>query len=445
MELNPDAWSIAAQLDRERAQDNLRGPLHGLPVLIKGNIGTRDQMQTNGKASLTEWSMFRSDNSSHGWNAVFGQTFGAYHLRQCPGGSSGGSAVASDLGLAWATIGTETSGSIVIPSERNNIVGIKPTIGLTSRYLVVPISEHQDTVGPMARTVEDAAKLLQVIAGVDPHDSYTFDSPFQDRIPDYPAACRLSGLQGKRIGIARNVIDGSSDEVSHVMKAFEDAVSVMADAGATIVENTSFTAFGEWKKRKYNPVTRVDFMSNLPRYLSQLERNPQNIHSVEDLRAFTRTFPSEEYPARNTSNWDTGIEQGILNTSAAFQAMYRANLHMGGPGGIVGALERHSLDAVALPSTIAADIPGMVGTPVISVPLGAASAATPVQHERFFTDVVETAPGIPFGISFLGAKWSEETLIEIAYGFEQKTRVRSTLARQVEPRVDLADVMAGRR
>lgn len=330
----------------------------------------------------------------------------------------------------------------MIPSERNNIVGIKPTVGLTSRYLVVPVSEHQDTVGPMARTVKDAAKLLQVIAGIDPNDSYTSDSPFKDGPPDYLAACKLSGLQGKRIGIARNVIDESSDEVTHVIEAFEHAISLMANAGATIVEDTNFTALSQWKKRECNPVTRADFVTNLAQYLSKLERNPKNIQSIEDLRDFTWNFPEEEYPSRNTRNWDTAIEQKMNNTCPEFWPIYQENLYLGGEGGILGALECHRLDAVVLPTVIASSIPGMVGTPIVTVPLGAASDDIPVQKEAFW-DVVESAPGIPFGISFLGSQWSEETLIEIAYAFEQRTQVRNNLKRQIVPRVDLADILNG--
>lgn len=328
----------------------------------------------------------------------------------------------------------------MIPSERNNIVGIKPTVGLTSRYFVVPVSEHQDTVGPMARTVKDAARLLQIIAGVDHNDRYTSESPFKDALPDYQAACKLSGLQGKRIGIARNVINESFDEVTHVINAFEHAISVMENAGAMIVEDTNFTGFSQWKKRVYNPVTRADFVTNLAEYLSKLERNPKNIQSIEDLRDFTWKFPEEEYPSRNTRNWDTAIEQRMNNTCPEFWPIYQENLYLGGEGGILGALERHGLDAVVLPTVIASSIPGMVGTPIITVPLGAASDDTPVQKEAFW-DVVESAPGIPFGISFLGSKWSEEKLIEIAYAFEQRTLVRDTLKRQILPRIELADII----
>ncbi|KAI9730901.1 MAG: hypothetical protein M1834_005619 [Cirrosporium novae-zelandiae] len=476
MESNPDAWSIAAQLDLERAQGKLRGPLHGLPVLIKGNIGTRDRMQTNdldiagsyalqdatppadstvaaklrehgllilGKASLTEWSMFRCSNGSHGWDAVFGPTYGAYHPKQCPSGSSGGSAVATDLGLAWATLGTETSGSIVGPSDKNNIVGIKPTVGLTSRYLVVPVSEHQDTVGPMARTVKDAAKLLQAITGVDPNDNYTSASPFKAKPPDYLAACKSTGLQGKRIGIAQNAMAELSDSAPHVLEAFDHAISIMTTAGATIVENTNFTAFARWKEQEYNPVTRADFVTNLAQYLSKLERNPNSIHNIQDLRNFTQKCPEEEYPARDTAVWDVAIELNLSNTSLNFKSLYEENLHIGGPGGILGALSRHNLDAIVLPATVAPFIPALIGTPIVTVPLGAAPSDFPVTKETRW-DAVENGPGIPFGISFLGAKWSEETLIEIAYAFEQRTLARKSLRRHVEPRIDLVDVLKGK-
>lgn len=405
-----------------------------------------------GKTSLTEWSMFRANNWGHAWNPICGQTYGAYYPRQCPGGSSSGSAVAADLGLAWATIGTEvdispesltiaivlsrvvgqTAGSIVNPSEKNNIVGIKPTVGLTSRYLVVPVSAHQDTIGPMARTVKDAASLLQAIMGTDANDFATLVSPFHERIPDYVASCKVNGLEGKRIGIARNVIEQSQPDALYTIEEFEHAIFVMKQAGATVVENTNFMAFSEWKERKYNPVTRADFVSNIAEFFKKLERNPNNIDSIESLREFTRNYPAEDYPARNTANWDVAIDNQLSSTCPEFKSLYQENLFLGGEGGILGALERHCLDAIALPTTVAFEIPALVGTPIITVPLGAASADTPVTKETP-DDVVEMAPGIPFGISFLGAKWSEETLIEIAYAFEQRTAVRQCLKRSIEP------------
>lgn len=286
----------------------------------------------------------------------------------------------------------------------------------------------------------DAAKLLQVIVGVDPNDAYTAASPFKDSPPDYLSACQPSSFQGKRIGIPRNVIHESIHDVSHTIGAYEHAISLMANAGATIVENTDYTGIDRVKNREYNPVTRADFVSNLRQYLSKLEKNPNNIHSVHDLRDFTWNHPKEDYPRRNTRNWDTAIEQNMSNTSPLFEPLYQENLYIGGEGGIKGALKRHNLDAIALPSEVAYQVPALVGTPIVTVPLGAATDDAPVEKEKYF-DIVEKGPGIPFGISFLGAEWSEEKLIGMAYALEQRTLVRKTLRRHIMPSIDLADVL----
>ena len=285
----------------------------------------------------------------------------------------------------------------------------------------------------MARTVKDAVKLLSVIAGADPNDNYTSASPFEDSIPDYLAACKLSGLQGKRIGVARNVIEQSQPDLKPILGAFERAIAIMADAGATIIEDANFTAYHFLKNITSNIAVRADLVSDLSGYFSKLEQNPNNIHNIKDLRDFTRKYPAEEYPSRNTRVWDLAIEGKINNTSPEWWPQYLQNLYVGGEGGILGALERHNLDAVVLPSDVAPTIPALVGAPIVTVPLGAFPDDTPVKKERFW-DVVDAAPGIPFGISFLGAKWSEETLIEIAYAFEQRTLVRGTLKRHIEPR-----------
>lgn len=232
-ELNPDAIAIAKQLDKERAAGKVRGPLHGLPYIIKGNIGTNDEMNTSagsfallgaklprdstiaaklrkagavilGKANLSQWANYRSANTSNGWSAYGGQTYGVYYPRQDPSGSSSGSGVSSAIGLALAALGTETDGSIVSPSENSALAAIKPTVGLTSRSLVIPISEHQDTIGPMARSLKDAAYLLQAIAGKDPNDNYT--SAIPGPLPDYVGACDFDGLRGARIGVPRNAV-----------------------------------------------------------------------------------------------------------------------------------------------------------------------------------------------------------------------------------------------
>jgi amidase len=239
-QLNPDALAIAQALDDERANGTSRGPLHGIPVLIKNNIATFDSMDNTagsyvfagakvprdstmaaklrqagavilGKTNLSQWANFRSDNSSNGWSAIGGQVIAAYFPDQDPSGSSSGSGVSSSLALAHFCLGSETDGSIISPSDASNLVGIKPSVGLTSRSLVIPISEHQDTVGPMARTVKDAAYLLNAIAGFDETDNYTSAIPYPDYVlPDYVAACNFSALSGVRLGVPRNVFDVSA-------------------------------------------------------------------------------------------------------------------------------------------------------------------------------------------------------------------------------------------
>ncbi|PWY94103.1 amidase [Aspergillus sclerotioniger CBS 115572] len=470
LEMNPHALNIARQLDRERQQGRIRGPLHGLPVLIKDMIGTNDRMETAagswalvgskvsadstvvaklrdngliilGKTSLSEWANFRSLNSSNGWSGRGGNTYGAYYPDQDPNGSSSGSAVATDLGLIPFALGTETAGSILLPGDRNNVVGIKPTVGLTSRYMVIPISERQDTIGPLARTVKDAAVLLQAIDGQDPRDNYTLASPFGQSLPDYLAACKLSGLQGKRIGIPRNVIDYLGPAEAPIISAFETAVSVISTAGAVIVDNTNFTAYGTFYD-SLNPaiVEAADFTTNIATYLSKLKRNPNNIHSVEDIRDFTQRTPLEDYPSRDTGIWDQVIALGLNNTSPAFWPLYQDTLYFGKEGGLLGALLRNKLDAVILPTVVASGIPAIIGTPVITVPLGAYPDGTPVERNSR-GDLVQRAPGIPFGISFLGPKWSEEQLIGMAYAFEQRALVRNKLGRYREACTELEDMI----
>ncbi|GKZ76744.1 hypothetical protein AnigIFM56816_008031 [Aspergillus niger] len=461
LELNPDALSIAKQLDRERDQGYIRGPLHGLPVLLKDMIGTKDKMQTAagswalvgakvpadstvaaklrdsglvilGKTSMSEWANFRSVNSSNGWNARRGYTLGAYYPDQDPNGSSSGSAVATDLGLTMFALGTETSGSILLPSERNNIVGIKPTVGLTSRYMVIPLSERQDTIGPLARTVKDAAMLLQAISGPDDKDNYTSASPFAAKLPDYLAACKPSGLQGKRIGIPRNVIEYLGPAGAPIVAAFEKAVIVISAAGATVVDNANFTAYSDfYGSLKPAMVVAADFSTNIKDYLGELERNPNNIHSLEDIRKFTQHNAFEGYPSRDTEVWDQTIALGIDNTSPGSWSLYKETLYFGGEGGLLGALSRDNLDAVILPTLVGFDIPAVVGTPGITVPLGAYPDGTPVEYNTR-GDLIQRAPGVPFGISFLGQKWSEEKLIGMAYVFEQQTLVRNKLKRHLK-------------
>ncbi|OAT01640.1 amidase [Blastomyces dermatitidis ER-3] len=464
-ELNPDAIAIARRLDVERKHGKLRGPLHGLPVLIKGNIGVADKMNTTsgsyallgaelpedstvvvklreagviilGMAGLSEWANFRSFNSSNGWSAYGGQVTGAYVPKQDPSGSSSGSGVASDLGLSFATLGTETSGSIVSPSGQNNIAGIKPTVGLTSRYLVVPISQHMDTIGPMARTVKDAAKLLQVIAGPDLNDNYTSAFPF-DHVPNYVAACQRSSLKGKRIGLPTNVLEQVAPEI---LDNFNAAVKVMTDSGAIIVKDANYSALEESNTSPLpGEVISADFVNDIANYFSKLQTNPNNINTLSDLRDFTQAFPLEAYPDRNTGSWDGALALGYNNTSPEFWPKYQNALQLAGEGGVLGALRRNKLDAIVLPSSLASIGPGILGSPIVTVPMG----AWPVGTEVVTTprDLVLWAPGVPMGLSFLGDFWSEEALIGMAYAYEQKSLKRKTLSRYIEPKTELKDVV----
>lgn len=425
-EINPDAVSIAAELDAERGNGTTRGPLHGVPIIIKNNIATNDKMNNTsgsfalygakvprdstlatklraagvvilGRANLSQWANFRSNNSTNGWSAYGGQTFGVYYPEQDPSGSSSGSGVSSAIGLAFATLGSETSGSILSPSEVSNLVGIKPTVGLTSRSLVIPISQRQDTVGPMARTVKDAAYVLQAIAGKDPLDNYTLAQPF-DTPPDYVAACNFSSLRGKRIGIPRNLIDPTQEPDDTVINAFNAAVSTIQHAGATIVDNTNITAYALDQYINGNSsgiVLEADFVSDLPgKYLSQLTYNPQNVHNLEDVSNFTHHFPPEDYPDRDTGVWDMALALGFNNTSPEFWAAYLVNLEVAGPQGILGLLTNYSLDALILPTDFSPGLPALIGTPVVTVPLGFYPANETVVRNKRGT-LVETGPNIP--------------------------------------------------
>ncbi|KAG8533139.1 uncharacterized protein KY384_001922 [Bacidia gigantensis] len=471
-EINPDAIDIAAELDAERAAGITRGPLHGIPIIIKGNIATNDKLSTSagsfallgakvasdstiasklraagaiilGKSNLSQWANFRSNNSTNGWSAYGDQTFGAYYPEQDPSGSSSGSGVVSSLGLAFASLGTETSGSILSPAEVNNVVGIKPTVGLTSRSLVVPISEHQDTIGPMARTVIDAAYVLQAIAGKDSQDNYTSAQPF-DTPPDYVAACKQSALEGARIGVPRNLIDETQLPDSTSLDSFNAAIEVLKAAGAIIIDNTNITAFALDQLTNGDSVITVlgaDFVADLPKeYLSKLTTNPQNVHTLEDVRNFTQNLPIEDYPDRDTGVWDDALDLGFDNTSPEFWAAYQLNLQIAGPEGITGLLRNYSLDALILPTNFSYALPALIGSPAVTVPLGAFDSSEPVVRNDRGT-LVETGPNIPFGISFLGAKWSEASLIGYAFAYEQRTKIREQIKPYILPRTEIVHVV----
>ena len=255
-----------------------------------------------GKATMGEWAQFRSrrESSSHGWSALGGQCLGAYYPRQDPSGSSSGSAVATSLGLASGALATETSGSIVLPAEKSNIVGIKPTLGLTSRSMVIPISIRQDSVGPVAQTVKDAAILLSAIVGKDTHDNWTSAQPF-DCVPDYVKACNSSAFKGARLGVPRNGIDYFLDNSTKpIMATFEAALGLIRNSGAKVIDKANFALFDVPAfSRNSGIVMGTDFVAGLSGYLETLKLNPNNIRTLADIKKFTEDDVREEYPNRD--------------------------------------------------------------------------------------------------------------------------------------------------
>ena len=331
-----------------------------------------------------------------------------------------------------------------MPSERSNIVGIKPTVGLTSRYLVVPISEHQDTVGPMARTVKDAATILQAIAGPDPNDNYTSAIPNGGAVPDYVAACNHSAFQGARIGIPHNVIALLARNTTQpITAAFDSAITLMRGAGATILDTPFPAAAAFLTSPLETQLLNAAFVVNLATYLSRLRTNPAAVHTLSDVAAFTRAHPAEGYPQRGTSLWDAAAAQGWNSSDPRFWAAYNRGVgEFGGAGGLLGALERAALDAVVLPTVFASRWAALVGAPVVSVPLGfypPGCDVVPARPERY--GLVDVGPGVPFGLSFLGARFAEERLIGFAYAFEQRTLVRRMGRPYVVPSVEIGDIV----
>ncbi len=398
-----------------------------------------------GKATMGEWAQMRSRkaSSSHGWSAYGGQVHGAYYPLQDPHGSSSGSAVAVSIGLALGSLATETSGSIVNPAERNNVVGIKPTLGLTSRCMVIPVSLRQDSVGPIAQNVKDAAYLLTAMAGKDRFDNWTTVQPF-DEPPEYAKACQYSALKGARIGIPRNGIDYFLDSTTApIMSAFEDALEIIRTAGAIVTDQTNFPSFDVPAfSRNSSIVLDTDFVAGLSDYLACLVSNPNNVHNLHDIAQYTKNDPREDYPDRDTYVWDRELARNITNTSPeSFQA-YQANLRMAEEEGVLGALVEYNLDALIMPTFASFHLPAIAGLPVITVPLGFYPADTLVVMNPKGT-MMSIGPGIPFGIAFLGRRWSEELLIGLAYAFEQRTMVRKRMKPLVSPTFELGDLKSG--
>ncbi|MCJ1266704.1 hypothetical protein MMC22_006589 [Lobaria immixta] len=294
----------------------------------------------------------------------------------------------------------------------------------------------------MARTVKDAAYVLQAIAGKDINDNYTSAIPF-NVLPDYVAACNLSSLKGKRLGVPRNLITSAEGD-GPILSAFETALGVIKSAGATIVDNTNITEYALDQYLNSNSsllVLAADFVSDLPKnYLSKLTSNPRKVYNLADVNNFTHQFPAEDYPDRDTAIFDISLALDFNNTSPEFWDLYQTNLAIAGPQGILGLLANFSLDALLLPTAYSPGLPALAGLPVVTVPLGFFPYNTTVVKNQRKT-LVEVGPDVPFGLSFLGQAWSEASLIGYAYAYEQRTKTRNRVLPYTVPNTELSHVV----
>lgn len=442
IELNPDALIIARELDKERKSGKVRSSLHGIPLLIKDNIDTADKMSTSagslalaeshpkqdafiaarlrdagavilGKTNLSEWANFRSNRSSSGWSGRGGQTLNPYELDRNPCGSSSGSGVAVSANLCVAAIGTETDGSVVCPSSTNGIVGIKPTVGLLSRSGIIPISHSQDTAGPMARTVSDAAVMLGLMTGKDPADAAT-SSASEKEPADYSKFLDAEGLKGARIGVARNFF-GFNDMVDQVM---EEAIKAMRDKGAEIIDPANIETVKEIEKIEFD-VLLFEFKDDLNRYLSNLPA-PVATRNLSDLIAFNMTNKDKELPWFGQELFLLADKKGPLTDKVYLKEL--ADLkRFAGKEGIDATLEKNKLDAIIAPTGGPAWTTDWVNGDHFS---GGSSSPAACAGYPSITVPAGFIFGLPVGITFMGTAWSEPLLIKIAYAFEQATRHR---------------------
>ncbi len=439
VEINPDALTIARSLDEERQQSGSRGPLHGVPVLLKANIDTADRMKTTagslalaehvppkdaflvqqlraagavilGKANLSEWANFRSTRSSSGWSSVGGQTRNPYDVLRTPCGSSSGSGVAVAANLTSVAVGTETDGSVVCPSAINGIVGIKPTLGLVSRSGIIPIAHSQDTAGPMARTVRDAAVLLGAMVGSDPDDPASGEAP-SDTV-DYTANLAADGLQGRRIGVIRNY--SGAGEHPDVDRVLTQSIAALEQAGAVIVDGIELDT--EQAGEHEYTVLLYEFKHDLAAYL---EAANAPYKSLAELIAFNAANADEVMPIFGQEIFIAAEDKGSLEDDAYRDALEKSKRIM--RAALDKALAKDGLDALIAPTngpawmidhingdnftTGSSSYAAVSGYPSITVPAGFATT-------------------VPLGISFIGAPFMEQALIEMAYAFEQATRER---------------------
>jgi len=443
LELNPDAIAIAEALDKERRTKGPRGPLHGIPMVVKDNVDTADKMHTTagsfallgppapqdatvaarlraagvvilGKANLSEWANFRSSHSSSGWSGRGGQTNNPYYLDRNPCGSSSGSGAATSSNFVAGALATETDGSIVCPASINGVVGIKVTLGLTSRAGVVPISHDQDVVGPHGRTVADAAAILGALVGVDPRDPATAASAGNFHT-DYTQFLDPNALKGARIGIMRTSFWGYSTETDAIGEA---AIAAMRSAGAVIVDPADLPSIAQLNSGvDENNVLFYDFPIDMAAYLAT--RVGLSVKTLADLIAFNNAHADQEMPFFGQEIFLAAVDSGI--TAAQYQQSL-ANDHMlARDQGIDAVLQQFNLDALMTPTSSPSWTTDLVNADHF---LGADSTPAAVAGYPHITVPGGHAYGLPVGISFHGTAWSEPKLIAIAYAFEQLTKGR---------------------
>jgi amidase len=442
IELNPDALAIASGLDSERQAKRERGPLHGIPVLIKDNIDTHDRMTTTagslalggsiplqdsfvarklrdagavilGKTNMSEWANFRSSRSSSGWSGRGGQTKNPYVLDRNPCGSSSGTGAALAANLSAIGIGTETDGSVVCPANANSLVGLKPTLGLISRAGIIPIAHSQDTAGPMCRTVTDAAILLGALAGIDARDVATKASAGKS-FADYRKFLDADGLKGARIGVHRKVF-GFNDGVD---KLINDCIDIIKRRGATIVDPADIPTQGKFDDSELE-VLLYEFKADLNSYLAALgPRAP--VKSLKEIIDFNEQYRDREMPYFGQDLLIKAQAKGPL-TDKAYRAALAKDQRMSRKEGIDFVMDKNKLDALIAPTGGPAWPTDWLNGDHFSGGYSTASAVAGYPH---ITVPAGYVFGLPVGISFFGRAWSEPTLLKFAYAFEQATRAR---------------------
>jgi amidase len=441
LELNPDARSIANELDRERRRNGARGPLHGIPILLKDNIDTADRMGTRagslalvgraplqdstvarklrragavilGKANLSEWANFRGFGSSSGWSGAGGQCRNPYVLDRNPCGSSSGSAAAVAAALAAVSLGTETDGSIVCPSGQSGVAGIKPTVGLTSRAGVVPISATQDTVGPHGRRIADAAAVLGALTGVDPRDPATAASAGKFH-RNYVQFLDSNGLAGANIGVARQFL-GATTETDEV---FEAALAIMSGAGANLVD-VEIPSFDEYNSSDAEIIVLIfEFKRDLNAYLATRKGVP--VQTLADVIQFNLDHANRELRFFGQELMELA-EAGIFDEPTYQQALLDAR-RQGGADGIDATLANFGVDAIVAPTNSPAWPIDLVNGDAF---LFGSSGFAAVAGYPLVSVTAGYAFGLPVGLTFMAGAWSEPTLIKLASGFETAAQVR---------------------